>query len=299
VEKVRLERERWVGVAGPVAAGSHVAHRGSEVRAGSRVLEPGTRIDPAAVAVLATVGCAEVPVGLRPRVALLVTGDELVDVSEKPAGGRIRNANGFAVEQQVLRAGGLPESLGIAPDDRAALAAAMRPGLRADVLIVSGGVSAGDYDLVEDVFSELGVEVVFDAVSVKPGKPVVFGRTASTLVFGLPGNPVSAQVTFELFVRPALLRMQGQRSLARPTLTALTRAPLANRSRRQAHLPARIRTDGERIVADPIPSRGSADVVAHARANALIVLAADQREVPAGSRVPALLLDSFLDGWES
>jgi molybdopterin molybdotransferase len=299
VEKARVEAGERVVVSGAVAPGAHVAPRGTEARAGERVLQAGTRIDPAAVGLLATVGCAEVTVGARPRVALLVTGDELVDVPEKPGPGQIRNANGYALEQQVLRAGGDPRCLGIAPDRADALAAAMEPGFEADVLLVSGGVSAGEYDLVEDVFSRFGVQVAFDAVAVKPGKPLVFGWRGSSLVFGLPGNPVSAQVTFDLFVRPALSRMQGQRSVARPTVAVETRAPLVNRSRRRAHLPARVRLDEERLVADPVPSRGSADVVAHARANALLVLAAEQVEVAAGTRVPALLLDSFLDGWES
>jgi molybdopterin molybdotransferase len=139
------------------------------------------------------------------------------------------------------------------------------------------------------------VEVLFDAVALKPGAPLVFGRRGGTLVFGLPGNPVSAQVTFDLFARPALLRMQGARTLTRPTVEAELLSSVRNRSGRQAHLPARLRFEGGRLVADPVRSMGSADVVAHARANALLVIAADRLEARAGERAPARLLGNFLE----
>jgi len=279
------------------AAGAHVAPRGSEARRGDHVLEAGRLIDAAATAVLATVGRARVSVGKRPSVAVLVTGDELVPVEAIPQGGQIRNSNGPALVAQARSCGAVVAPLGVAADRADALAAAMRPGLEADVLVVSGGVSAGEFDLVEDVFAGYGVEVFFDQVAIKPGKPLVFGRRDETLVFGLPGNPVSAMVTFEVFVRPALLALQGARALGRPVVVAELLGPLKNRSKRSAHLPVVVSARGSGLFAEPVQSRGSADVVAHARATGLAVLDADQRDAAAGDRVSVRVLPGFgIDG---
>ena len=209
VEKTQPLDEFRVTILSAVAEGANVAPRGSEVRAGDVVLARGRVIDPAAIAVLASAGRARVRVARRPVVALLVTGDEIVEVSATPAPGQIRNSNGPAVAAQARLAGAEVRLLGVAPDRQDAIAQALRAGLAADVLVVSGGVSAGDYDLVEPALLELGATFLFTKVAVKPGAPLVFGRRGATLVFGLPGNPVSAQVTFDLFVRPALLKMQG------------------------------------------------------------------------------------------
>jgi molybdopterin molybdotransferase len=296
VEKTRALDEGRVEVAEAVLPGQNVAPRGCEVRAGTTVLETGRRIDAAAVAVLATAGRDRLRVGRLPRVALLVTGDELVEASQRPAGGQIRNANGPALLAQIESAGALAEALGVAPDDTESIAALVERGLAADVLVLSGGVSAGAFDLVEAVLDRFGVEVLFERVAIKPGAPLVFGRRGSTLVFGLPGNPVSAMVTFDVFVRAALERLQGGRGAARPLVDVVLEGPARNRSRREAYLPAWVRPSGARLVALPLPSAGSADVFAHARANALVVLAADRTEAAAGESAPALLLHRFLDG---
>jgi molybdopterin molybdotransferase len=294
-EKTRALEGGRVEMLVPVAPLQNIVPRGSEVRAGDRVLTSGWSIDPAAVAVLAAAGRARVAVGPRPRLACLVTGDELVGVAEKPGPGRIRNSNGETLLAQARGAGADPVALGVAPDQSERIAALMEPGFAADVLVVSGGVSAGAFDLVEAVFARFGVEVFFDKVAVKPGAPLVFGRRGRTLVFGLPGNPVSAQVTFDLFVRSALLKLQGARALERPTLEAELVAAARNRSGRRAYLPARVRCQDGRIVAEPLRSQGSADVVAHARANALLVLEAERTSALAGERAPALLLGNFLE----
>ncbi len=216
VESTQPLDEFRVTIRSAVPAGANVAPRGSEARAGTLLLSRGRVIDPAAVAVLASAGKARVRVARRPVVALLVTGDEIVAVSDTPAPGQIRNSNGPAVAAQARLAGATVRLLGVAPDRQDAIAEALRAGLSADVLVVSGGVSAGDYDLVEPALLGLGATFLFTKVAIKPGAPLVFGRRSGTLVFGLPGNPVSAQVTFDLFVRPALLKMQGARVLARP-----------------------------------------------------------------------------------
>jgi molybdopterin molybdotransferase len=214
--------------------------------------------------------------------AMLVTGDELVDVWETPSRGRIRNSNGYAVLAQARWAGAEARSLGVVPDVSERIAEAVRDGFRDDVLVISGGVSEGAYDLVEEVLARFDVGLLFTKVAIKPGAPLVFGRRGDKLVFGLPGNPVSAQVTFDVFVRAALLRMQGATVVSRPRVEVELLDPVKNRSGRQAHSPARVAFEAGRLVARPLPSQGSADVVAHAHANALVILEASQLRVEAG-----------------
>jgi molybdopterin molybdotransferase len=278
-----------------VAAGAHIARQASEVAAGDIVLEAGRAIDPATIAVLAAVGKSRLTVGRRPTVAVLVTGDELVDVGEAPDRGRIRNSNGYAVMAQVSWAGADARSLGVVPDQSDRIADAVRQGLAADVLVISGGVSAGAFDLVEEVLERFGVELLFTKVAIKPGAPLVFGRRGDTLVFGLPGNPVSAQVTFDVFVRAALLRMQGSRVVSRPRVEVELLDAMTNRSGRTNHLPVRIRARDGRLVAARVRTAGSADVVAHAAANGLVILDTERLQAAAGETAPALLLGNFLD----
>jgi len=226
----------------------------------------------------------------------------MVDVSAKAvtareavARGRIRNSNGYAVMAQARLAGAEVRSLGIAPDEADRIADAVRQGFAADVLVISGGVSEGAFDLVEEVLARFDVGLLFTKVAIKPGAPLVFGRRGDKLVFGLPGNPVSAQVTFDVFVRAALLRMQGSRVVSRPTVEVELLEAMSNRSGRKNHLPARIRVRDGRLVATRVPTAGSADVVAHAAANALVILDAARLEAAAGEKAPALLLGNFLD----
>jgi molybdopterin molybdotransferase len=296
VERTSCDAPGLVAIRGPVDAGANIAPRGSEVRVGDVVLPSGRFIDPATIAVLAAVGCSQVSVGRRPTLAVLVTGDEIVPVHQKPTEARIRNSNGPALRAQALWAGARAVSLGVAGDDETSLARAMEPGLDADILVVSGGVSAGAYDLVEGVFERvLGVEIVFRRVAIKPGAPLVFGHRGKTLIFGLPGNPVSAQVTFDIFVKAALLKMQGASHLARPTFEVVLQDDVRNRSGRAAHIPARVRFERGRWVARTLRSMGSADIVAHAGANALVVLAADRTSAASGETAPALLMGNFLE----
>jgi molybdopterin molybdotransferase len=226
---------------------------------------------------------------------VLVTGDELVDVWERPSGGRIRNSNGYALVAQARWAGAEVTALAVLPDQVDRIAEGVREGFRSDVLILSGGVSEGAFDFVEEVLARFDVGLLFTKVAIKPGAPLVFGRRGDKLVFGLPGNPVSAQVTFDIFVRAALLRLQGARQVGRPLVEVELMEAVKNRSGRKAHLPARVRSEGGRLLASPVPSRGSADLVAHAKANALLVLDATRTRAEAGERAPALLLGNFLE----
>jgi molybdopterin molybdotransferase len=296
VEKTRaLDGGRRVEILETVATGAHIARQGAEGHAGDEVLARGITLDPASLAVLASVGKGKILVGRRPTVSILVTGDELVDVWAAPIRGRIRNSNGYALMAQASWAGAQARSLGVVPDQVPLIAQAVREGFASDVLVISGGVSEGAFDLVEEVLARFDVGFLFTKVAIKPGAPLVFGRRGDKLVFGLPGNPVSAQVTFDLFARAALLRMQGARVVARPTVEVELLESATNRSGRRNHLPARVRFEGGRLVAAPLRSVGSADVVAHARANALVVLDSERRRAEAGEKAPAVLLGNFLE----
>ena len=295
VEKTRVEGER-VGILETVRSGQNVAPRGDEVKEGDIVLCKGTRLDAASVAVAATVGKVKLPVGGRVRLAVIATGDELVDPASKPGPGKIRNSNGFSLVAQARSAGAEVRYLGVAKDTEESLRKLIRDGLRADVLLLSGGVSMGRFDLVEGVLGELGVRTLFDRVALKPGKPLVFGNSASdrSLVFGLPGNPVSTMVTFELFVRPALAKMEGCSEPHRPLLSATLRDSLSSKGARRAFLPGWIEPEGSGMAAHPISTRGSADIVAFSKANALLIVPEDEERLDAGQTVQVYPLDRFL-----
>jgi len=285
-----------------VGPGQNVAPQGAEVRRGDVVLRSGTRLDAASVAVAATVGKTRLLVGRRPTVSVVATGDELVHPSETPGPGQIRNSNGFSLVAQCRSVGIDARYLGVAEDSEASLRAFIQRGLETDVLLLSGGVSMGRYDLVEKVLSELGVEILVDAVALKPGKPLVFGvGEDGKLVFGLPGNPVSTMVTFELFVRTALARLEGAPDPVRELLQARLLDSLTNRGPRRAYLPGWLRAgdDGD-LVAEPIPTKGSADIVSFSKANALLIVPEDQDRLESGDPISVYPLDSFLhkeDRW--
>src|SRR5262249_38644370 len=213
VEKTRLVDGGKVELLEAVEPGQNIARQGSEIAAGEVVLTAGQTIDPAMVAVLATVGKGRLRVGRRPTVSVIVTGDELVDVWSTPSRGKIRNSNGPTIVAQAAWAGADVKSVAVLPDQADRIAAAVRAGFASDVLVLSGGVSEGANALVEEVLTRFDVGLLFTKVAIKPGAPLVFGPRGDRLIFGLPGNPVSAQVTFDLFVRAALLRMQGARAV--------------------------------------------------------------------------------------
>jgi molybdopterin molybdotransferase len=280
-----------------VTAGLNIVPRGSEARAGVALLREGVRIGASHLAVLASVGVTEPVVSQRPRVAVIVTGDEVVDPRTRPGVAQIRNANGPALWAAVHEAGGLASDFGIVSDDpartRDAIARALSGGH--DAIVLSGGVSAGDFDFVEAALGELGVTLHVTAVRVKPGAPFVFGARGATLVFGLPGNPVSAQVTFELFARPALLKMQGARAFLRPGFEGILDGPLNNRSNRRNYLPVLVSRGEDGLHAQPIRTQGSGDSVAHSLANALAFLEPDRTSAKVGDRIPLYPLSSFLE----
>lgn len=266
------------------ASGSNIAPSASEARAGSVVLTRGGRIDFSYVAWLATTGHTQVSVYARPKVAILATGDEIVEVGDTPAAHQIRNSNTYSLAAQVRRAGGEPLILPVARDDKDATAHLIRQGLGAGLLLLSGGVSAGKYDFVEAALADCGAEFHFDRVLIQPGQPLVFGRAGKTFFFGLPGNPASTMVTFELFARAALELLSGANDAPLPlTLARLTRA-YRHKPGLTRFLPAHVSC----TEVTPVDWQGSGDVPAICRANAFLVADANQAEYAAGDPIPVL-----------
>lgn len=263
----------------------NIVARGCEAAGGEVVLPSGRRLGAAEVGLLASIGAAPVTVFRQPEVAILATGDELVPVESRPEWFQIRNSNSYALASQVALAGGRPKLLGIAPDDPEALRRSIADGLRSDLLLLSGGVSAGKYDFVEPVLAELGAEFYFDSVAIRPGKPVVFGRAQNKFFFGLPGNPVSAYVTFELFARPAIGVLGGAEFEAPVFLQARILRGVKRREGLVAFLPARVSNLEGSTVVEPVRWQGSGDLAGLPAANCFIVLRPDRNSPEAGEPV--------------
>jgi molybdopterin molybdotransferase len=284
IERTRRDGSR-VEILRAVELGENVVAQGSEAPSGGVVLPRERRVMPGEMALLASVGVAVVDVFLQPSVAILPTGDEVVPIDHNPKWFEIRNSNAIALGGQVAAAGGIPHQLGIAPDEVGRLRELIEAGLERDLLILSGGVSAGKYDLVERVLAELGGEFYFQSVALRPGKPTVFGRVRGKFFFGLPGNPVSTFATFEVFARPAIAVLGGA-AFERPLLL---RARLG-KAFRQSHgltafTPARVEMrDGDPVVT-PVSWQGSGDLVGLAAANCLLVVHPYQTELAAGEWV--------------
>lgn len=271
--------------------GQWVFRRGAEMRAGEVVVPAGSVLTPAVVGVLAGVGRVEVPLILSPDVAVVATGDELVDMAETPGPGQIRNTNGPMLAALAASAGAVPFDRGIARDTpehlRATLAAALAD---ANVVLIAGGVSAGSYDLVPDALRELGVESHFHKVRMKPGKPLLFGTRGDTLVFGLPGNPVSAFVCFELFVRPALRALGGHRDPGPRWVSLPLAAPVAESNDRPTYRPAVLEPAAAGWAVRPLDGGSAPDLRGMAPADALLALPAGDARYDAGTPVPVLTL---------
>ncbi len=275
----------------PIATGASVRAAGEDVRAGTVVARRGTLIGPAEIGVLATAGAAHVEVFRRPRVAILATGDELVDVSERPGPGQIRNANGYSNAAQVIAAGGEPRLLPIARDTAADLNDRLDQALAwgADLLLTSGGVSVGDYDVVKTVLQQRG-QMEFWRVKMKPGKPIAFGIIAGVPLLGLPGNPVSAMVGFELFGRPALLKMQGREGYVRPQILATFTGRLTDRADRRQYVRVRVEyRDGE-FLAHLTGEQGSGVLTSMMHADGLMIVPEGMTLVEPGARLPVMML---------
>lgn len=269
--------------------GQNIVPRGSEAEAAQVILQPGMRLGYAELALAAQVGAAELLCARKPRVAILSTGDEIVNVNETPGPCQIRNSNSVSLAAQVNLAGGEPVLLGNAADRAEDLRAKIEPGLKEEILVLSGGVSMGKYDLVEPVLKELGAEIYFDAVAIRPGKPVIFARCGDTFVFGLPGNPISTMVTFELFVTPALDLLSGADARPLPLVEASLSESLQDKPGLTHFLPARLSWWGTMPQVKPLRWQGSGDIASTVRANCFIVFPEEKSAISMGERVCVLL----------
>jgi len=297
VQQVELTREardsKEVEILEPLTKGRSIVTRGSEIKVGETVLNAGEQINAARMAVLASFGYAEISVGRQPRVAVLATGSELVAVDQKPGQDQIRDSNNFTIAAYAALAGAQVERLPLAGDDTNLLKHQIaEAAARSDVVITSGGVSVGAYDFTKPALRELGAEFFFERVALRPGKPTVFARLPNgTLFFGLPGNPVSVSVTFNLFVRTALQTMQGAKDPLLQHATAVLARNVKGAVARESYLPAQLSTTDEgTLTATPLKWGGSSDFVGFVRATSLIIVPQDAGVVEAGSKARVLHL---------
>ncbi|HEX9930411.1 MAG TPA: gephyrin-like molybdotransferase Glp [Pyrinomonadaceae bacterium] len=274
VQKLELANEEngFVEILAPVKIGQNIVRRASEIKENAKVFEAGEIVNAAMIASLASFGYATVKVARKPRVSILATGSELVPIEEKPARDQIRNSNSLTLKIYAEKCGAECEILPIAGDEIEHLKLNIENAVKAsDVLILSGGVSVGKYDFTKTALRELGAQILFERVALRPGKPTVFGRLNDCLIFGLPGNPVSAIVTFNLFVRAALLKMQGASDCDLKSGFAVSGGKFKGAKERDSLLPARLSTNEKgQIIAENLRWGGSSDFVGFARANALV-----------------------------
>ena len=306
VEYTSVENQ-FVEITRGVAAHENIVAQGAEAKRESILLEPGSVVDESAIALAASVGKSELKVFVRPRVAILTTGDEIVGIDAEPGPTQIRNSNSYSLAAQVRSAGGEPLILPIAPDEPRRLRRLIEQGLESDLLIMTGGVSMGRYDLVEQVLSDLKAEFFFTGANIQPGKPVVFGRcplgshvpdraaatlqhqTAYTYFFGLPGNPVSTMVTFELFARPMVEALAGSSFSPLTFLHARLKSEIRVKPGLTRFLPARLSgcLDDSRV--ELVSWQGSGDIAARARSNCYIVIPPDREQIAPGEWVAIML----------
>jgi len=272
----------------PTAARQNFVRKGSEARVGDLALKSGVRLGFAELALAAQVGAVQIQCSRRPRVAILSTGDEVVPITETPGAFHIRNSNSVSLAAQVRLAGGEPVPLGNALDRVDDLSAKIEFGLKEDILVLSGGVSMGKYDLVETVLKSLGAEFYFDAVAIRPGKPAVFGCCRDKFVFGLPGNPVSTMVTFQLFVIPAIDILGGAPARQLPLLEATLVKAMHEKPGLTHFLPGFFEWTGISPEVKPLDWQGSGDIAALTQANCFVVVPADRSAIPAGEKVSVL-----------
>ncbi len=288
-----------IGILCEVNPGLNIRRSGEDIRRGTTALKKGTAIRPAEIGVLASLGQTEVSVIRRPVVAILATGNELTPVGQPLPPGKIYNSNSYSVAALVQRCGAVPHVLGIAVDKEDSLVTSIRQGLDADMLITSGGVSMGDYDIVKDVLEQEG-EITFWSVRMKPGKPLAFGSIKTTSPgrqsrsiphLGLPGNPVSSMVTFELFARPAILKMMGKKNLNKPVVTAILEDTIVNKRGRRLYNRVIVARRHGQYFARLTGEQGSGILTSMSRANGLAIIPEDKVETKRGETVQVMMLD--------
>jgi molybdopterin molybdotransferase len=302
IEYTSLQNE-CVEVIRGVSPGENIVPQGAEAKRGSLLLDRGTRLNESTIALAASAGKSRLQVFTRPHVAVLTTGDEIVDIDAAPGPSQIRNSNSYSLAAQIQQAGGDPVLLPIAPDEPRRLRELIEQGLKSDLLLMTGGVSMGRYDLVEQVLAEMQAEFFFTGAKIQPGKPVVFGRVScgaatparaasapvSKYFFGLPGNPVSTMVTFELFARPMLEALAGLSPRPLTFLHARLKSEIRVKTGLTRFLPAILSGQYEHSQVDLVPWHGSGDIAARSRANCYIVIPPDREHILAGEWIPIML----------
>ena len=272
-----------------IASGDNIAPAGSEAKQGEVLLEPGARVDYGLIAVAASVGRSALRVFPRPEVAILSTGDEVVAISAQLGPTQIRNSNSYSLAAQVQDVGGNSRMLGIARDDAGHLRSLIEQGLKHDLLLLTGGVSMGKYDLVEQVLAELGAEFLFNGAQIQPGRPIVFGRAQGRYFFGLPGNPVSTMVTFELFARPMLEALAGMAPRKLRFLHARLKSDIKTKTGLKRFLPGLLSGEFEHAMVELAGWHGSGDVAAMVRSNCYVVIPPDRERIGAGEWVAVMM----------
>jgi len=294
MEDTRKEEGR-VAIFVDVEIGRDIRRAGEDVRSGEKVISRGETIRPAEVGMLAALGRSFVLVHQRPMVAVVATGDELVDIDEPPTPWKIVSSNSYSLAALVRDCGAIPLAVGIARDRRDDLIAKFRAALRADLVVSSGGVSVGDYDLVKEIMQEVGNAMQFWRVAMKPGRPLAFGSLGNVPVVGLPGNPVSSMVSFEQFVRPSILKMLGHKDLFRRTIRARLDERIEKTEGIRHFIRARIQREAQGYAVITTGEQGSGILKSMVRANGLIIIPEEATVVEAGAMVTVQLLDSSLD----
>lgn len=292
VELTRSEgpESEWVEILHEVAPGNNIRPAGEDMQRGQKVLERGIEIGPWEIGVLATLGWATVPVTQRPRVAILGTGDEVIDVNEPLRPGKIRNSNSYLLEAAVREAGAEAHRLGVARDTVESLREKFSEAMAHDLIITSGGVSVGDFDLVKNIMAEQG-EINFWRINMRPGKPVAFGHIGNVPLLGLPGNPVSAAVTFELFGRPVIRKMLGHTRLLHPQIDVVVEDGVRERVTRRHYVRAHVEWRDGHFIARTTGNQGSNIMTSLLHANALIVVPEGGTEIGPGDTARAIMLD--------
>ena len=295
VEKVREVKPDLVELQEPVTNGQHIADQANEIKVGDIALAQGSVINSSELGVLATFGQGEVEIYDFPKVAIMTTGDEIVDIDEKPGFSQIRNSNAYMLWSQCADLNLEATIFPVVPDNPDSTKEAILKGLEYDLLLLTGGVSMGKYDYVHQVLGQLDIDICFHKAAIKPGKPLLVGKKGDHMIFGLPGNPVSAFVTFELFVRPAVRQWMGFSAPTAPKVTGRLLGAVRHKPGKKFFKPARAIWIGDSFEVEPIDTKGSADLTGFSAANALLVLAPEVAELKAGEPVELILLDRYFD----
>jgi molybdopterin molybdotransferase len=286
---------RRVKVFAEAKEGQDIRLAGEDVRDGELVISGGHIIRPAEIGMLASLGRSFISAYQKAVVAVVATGDELVDIDETPNPGQIVSSNSYSLAAQIIDCGGIPLQIGIAKDTKEGLVSKFKAALRADIIVSSGGVSVGDYDLVKDVMKKVGNKMQFWRVAMRPGRPLAFGSMGGVPLFGLPGNPVSSMIAFEQFVRPSILKMMGHKNLFRRTVRATVREDITKKKGTKHFIRARVEYKNGKFTVTSTGDQGSGILKSMVRANGLIILPENSTSVKKGEEVAVQLLDGSLE----